>query len=555
VVSWTPTCGQAGSYGAFTLNAHAATGESGSGSFSLTVTHKVGTVAVAAIGTQTVAETALLTVTPSATLTSCAAAPVSWTAVGLPTGAAIDAGTGVVTWTPDCAAFEHGPDYGPVTVTAHAATGESGSTSFSIHVADTPVAIGNGSSGMTGITVNFTTPSGATAIEVYRASFGNYPEYASTAPTVPGYPPDARWTLTGVTASGQVDHPPTRDFWYYVAFAKNACGDVSLASDMTGGTLNYHLGDVTNGATPGVGDNLVDGLDVSLLGAHYGISGGAVLAYAYLDVGPTTTGLPDGRPLPDDVIDFEDLVIFAINYGEVAVPQARVRPAAAASSGSDELTLERPGLVTPGALVDVQLRLRGSGALAALSTRLSWDPAIVEPVGHAAGDWLEGLGGIALSPRAGTVDAAALRSGGMSGEGLLATVTFRVLAAGDPQIRIAAADGRDARNQKLVVSRLEQPLASSVPSETRLQPAAPNPFQTTATLAYSLARAGQVELAVYSVDGRRIRTVVNEFREPGEYRPVWDGRDDRGNRASAGVYYVRLEAAGRRFTHTLVYLR
>jgi hypothetical protein len=36
---------------------------------------------------------------------------------------------------------------------------------------------------------------------------------------------------------------------------------------------------------------------------------------------------------------------------------------------------------------------------------------------------------------------------------------------------------------------------------------------------------------------------------------VWDGRDDRGNRASAGVYYVRLEAAGRRFTHTLVYLR
>src|SRR5205807_591482 len=45
-VSWTPACGQAGSYGPFTLTATASTGESGTGSFSIIVNHKVGTVTV-----------------------------------------------------------------------------------------------------------------------------------------------------------------------------------------------------------------------------------------------------------------------------------------------------------------------------------------------------------------------------------------------------------------------------------------------------------------------------------------------------------------------------
>ena len=39
------------------------------------------------------------------------------------------------------------------------------------------------------------------------------------------------------------------------------------------------------------------------------LSGGAVLPYDYLDVGPTSTNWVDGRPLTDDAIDFEDLAV------------------------------------------------------------------------------------------------------------------------------------------------------------------------------------------------------------------------------------------------------
>ena len=54
------------------------------------------------------------------------------------------------------------------------------------------------------------------------------------------------------------DEVTNRDFWYYVAFVTDGCGNVSAVSNRTNGTLNYHLGDVTNGFVAGTGNNLVD---------------------------------------------------------------------------------------------------------------------------------------------------------------------------------------------------------------------------------------------------------------------------------------------------------
>src|SRR5262249_5626979 len=189
-----------------------------------------------------------------------ARAPVSWAATGFPAGASIDPPPGVVTWIPDCSAHEtNGGVYGPLTITATAEEGESDSRSFAIHVSDTPVGIaavsglsastvanGNGSSGTTAIPGQFTPPLCAPSAEVYRAPFGNYPEYAAapgagSAPAAPGYPPGPPWAITGVTASGQTDQPAGRDYWSYVAFAKNGCGEVSPASAVSG-ALDYHLG-------------------------------------------------------------------------------------------------------------------------------------------------------------------------------------------------------------------------------------------------------------------------------------------------------------------------
>jgi hypothetical protein len=569
VVSWTPSCGQAGNYGPFTLTATAATGELDSETFSLVVTHKVGTVSIAPILSPTVAEGSLLTVTPIPTLTPCAATPLTWSATGLPSGAVIDTGTGVITWTPPCDAYELGGLYGPVNVTAQAATGEQGSRSFSINVTNTPIAIaavsplasvqgpGAGSGpGLSGITVSYSTPAGATAVEVYRAPYGFYPEYddgGGAEPAVPSYPPGSPWVLTAITASGQVDLPASRDFWYYVAFAKNDCGDVSPVSVRTSGTLDYRLGDVTDGVTIGTGDNLVQSADVSYLGAHYGLTGAAVAPYAILDVGPTTTGFTDGRPTTDDEIGFEDLVIFAINFGLATFP--RELPALEPSAERPEVVLARAERAEAGSLVVAELAVHGASSLAALQAKLSWDPAVVEPVAAAASDEFAARGGIVLVPKPGTIDAAALGAAGLSADGAVAVVTFRALASGDPRIRLESVDARDLRNRSAAVERREAPVAAGAPAVTQLAAPSPSPFHESTTLEFTLAQGGPVELAIYTVSGRLVKTLLDETRDAGVHRLVWDGRDLGGDRVGAGVYYAAFTSTAGRFTRPLVVLR
>jgi hypothetical protein len=97
---------------------------------------------------------------------------------------------------------------------------------------------GNDGDGTTKITLTFTPPGGATSVEVWRKGYGSYPTYdngGGSVPPAPGSYPPAGWTLTSVTASGQKDEPSSRDYWYYVAYAKDACGNVSPASNLTGG--------------------------------------------------------------------------------------------------------------------------------------------------------------------------------------------------------------------------------------------------------------------------------------------------------------------------------
>src|SRR5205085_7535373 len=132
-----------------------------------------------------------------------------------------------------------------------------------------------------------------------------------TPPNV-AFVPGSPWTLVANGATtGYVDHPPQRGFWYYAALITDACGLASSPSNPSPSALNYHLGDVSDGATAGTGNNHVGGEDLSLLGVHYGIGASDIASRGveYLDVGPTTDAQPTSRPAPDRLIDFEDLMM------------------------------------------------------------------------------------------------------------------------------------------------------------------------------------------------------------------------------------------------------
>lgn len=65
--------------------------------------------------------------------------------------------------------------------------------------------------------------------------------------------------------------------------------------------------------------------------------------------------------------------------------------------------------------------------------------------------------------------------------------------------------------------------------------------------------AGQpVSINVYSLAGRRIRTLVNEPLQPGYYDLAWDGLDDRGRAVAPGVYFAMLSLGTQRVTQRLL---
>jgi hypothetical protein len=89
---------------------------------------------------------------------------------------------------------------------------------------------------------------------------------------------------------------------------------------------------------------------------------------------------------------------------------------------------------------------------------------------------------------------------------------------------------------------------------TRLASARPTPFQGRTSLDYEIARRGPVEIAVFSVTGARVRTLVSGDHAAGPDHATWDGRDERGQIAPTGMYIVRMESAGIRIHQRLIKL-
>jgi hypothetical protein len=106
-----------------------------------------------------------------------------------------------------------------------------------------------------------------------------------------------------------------------------------------------------------------------------------------------------------------------------------------------------------------------------------------------------------------------------------------------------------AINQRLLVEEQDNQL-SGVPGadSTRsftLGDCFPNPFNPRTTIEFSLERAAIVDLRVYDVSGNLIKVLVaGSSLSAGDHRVDWTGRDQSGNRVSAGVYLYRFASGG-----------
>jgi YVTN family beta-propeller protein len=84
----------------------------------------------------------------------------------------------------------------------------------------------------------------------------------------------------------------------------------------------------------------------------------------------------------------------------------------------------------------------------------------------------------------------------------------------------------------------------------------PNPFRASTGVSFGLARRGSVDLVVYDVLGRRVRTLARGLTlGAGPQSIRWDGRDDSGRSIGSGVYFVRLKTGSGQWTKPVIRIR
>ncbi|MCK4329201.1 hypothetical protein KAX02_05110 [candidate division WOR-3 bacterium] len=80
-------------------------------------------------------------------------------------------------------------------------------------------------------------------------------------------------------------------------------------------------------------------------------------------------------------------------------------------------------------------------------------------------------------------------------------------------------------------------------STIRLLQNQPNPFSHSTTIYYQLPVISHVSLKIYSINGRLIRTLVDDIKHPGHHMTVWYGRDEHGKKVSGGIYFYIMRTA------------
>ena len=78
----------------------------------------------------------------------------------------------------------------------------------------------------------------------------------------------------------------------------------------------------------------------------------------------------------------------------------------------------------------------------------------------------------------------------------------------------------------------------------RLNRPFPNPFNPSTVISYELPYDLNIEINIFNLLGRKVRSLLNETRPTGQGATIWDGKTENGHLASGGVYFISVQVRG-----------
>ena len=93
------------------------------------------------------------------------------------------------------------------------------------------------------------------------------------------------------------------------------------------------------------------------------------------------------------------------------------------------------------------------------------------------------------------------------------------------------------------------------PTKFNLQNSFPNPFNPVTTLRYDLPEDALVNITIYDMVGRVVKTLMNDQQTAGYRSTQWNATNDAGSPVSAGIYLYMIQAGDFRQTRKMVLLK
>ena len=83
----------------------------------------------------------------------------------------------------------------------------------------------------------------------------------------------------------------------------------------------------------------------------------------------------------------------------------------------------------------------------------------------------------------------------------------------------------------------------------------PNPFNPVTALLYDLPDQTHVNITIYDMLGRQVKTLMDQTQDAGYRSVIWDATNDYGKPVSAGIYLYQIQAGNFMRTKKMVLLK
>ena len=107
----------------------------------------------------------------------------------------------------------------------------------------------------------------------------------------------------------------------------------------------------------------------------------------------------------------------------------------------------------------------------------------------------------------------------------------------------------------IVVQVVSTEPESFAPEQFSLHQNYPNPFNPTTSLRYDLPENNLVNITIYDMMGKQVKTLVNQTQDAGYKSVIWDATNDYGKPVSAGIYLYQIQAGEYIQTKKMVLLK